>query len=106
MAIIISTNNFNESTMINSYYLNGDFKILFERYHYFLNGEIYNITVEELISTVIDKDVNKFENAIGDFSLIIYDSVEDTVYFINDKAGRNLVYFSVKNELIISDDFW
>lgn len=107
MAIIISTSNFNEATSINRYYLNANFKIVFERYYYFLNGEVYNITIEELISIVIDKDINKINSVVGDFSLIVYDVVEDSLYFMNDKAGRNLIYYTVKEEnLTISDDFW
>jgi len=106
MAILISKSNFDNSEKINNYFIHNRFKVYNDRYYYHIIGEVYNISVTELLELIVSKKIQEMKNICGDFSIIVYDMKEDTIFYLNDKAGRNIVYYSRKNHLTISDDFW
>jgi len=107
MAILISSKNFENSKKIGSYYLNSNFKIILDRYYYISIGEVYNYTFEEVVSLLINKNEQKFNSINGEFALIVYDSLLDNVFFLNDKAGREIVYYNASSQSFsMSNDFW
>jgi asparagine synthase (glutamine-hydrolysing) len=106
MAILISRSNFDNSEKINKYFIHNRFKLYSNRYYYDLIGEVYDISINQLIELIITKNIEELRSICGDFVLTIYDKKEDKIFFINDRAGRNIVYYSQKNHLTISDDFW
>ncbi|RLQ15598.1 asparagine synthase-related protein [Vibrio sp. SBT000027] len=106
MSILISKNEFEGSIRINEYFINELHSVYKERYFYFLTGEVFSCEVEQLIEISINLDKIKAEQVVGEFSLVVYDSISDVIYFLNDKSGRELTYYSMKNEFSISNSFW
>ena len=106
MAILISKSNFDNSEKINNYFIHNRFKIYNNRYYYDLIGEVYNLNIIKMIELIATENIQKFKKICGDFSIVVYDEKEDKIFYLNDKAGRNIVYYSRKNCLTISDDFW
>jgi asparagine synthase (glutamine-hydrolysing) len=106
MAVLISKSSFDNSNKINDYFIHNRFQLYKGRYYFDLIGEIYNIKIDEIIELIVEKKIQSFETIIGDFSIIIYDSELNEVLFLNDKAGRNIIFYSQKNTFTIADDFW
>lgn len=104
--MLLSKNEFHKSMKINGYFIHESYSLYKERYYYFFLGEVFSCEIEELIEVLISGDNSEAEKVIGEFSLIVYDSVRDAILFLNDKSGRELVYYCTRNGFSISDDFW
>lgn len=106
MDILISTEKFDNSTQSNGFFVSNQFDKIADC-SYLLIGELYSHQPNDLISHVIDGNTAEFESIIGDFSLIVLpNSKPGTILFLNDRAGRNILYYSTKQGLTISADFW
>jgi len=106
MSILLSQNKFPYSIKINNYFIHDSHAIYKDKYYYFFIGEVFSCGVEDLIDLLVSADKVKAQQVVGEFSLIVYDATTNAVMFLNDKSGRDLVYYSVKKGLSISDDFW
>ena len=107
MALLISKNNFLGSKNIGAYFVNTHkFKLYEENYLFHLSGEIFSHTIEEVINLIIDNAEVKFDKIIGDFSIILFNKKSNKLSILNDRAGRNLIYYSTKKDFSVSDDFW
>ena len=106
MSILISKKEFEGSIRINEYFINESHSVYEERYFYFFIGEVFSCEIEQLIEISINLDKIKAEQVVGEFSLVVYDSIYDVIYFLNDKSGRELIYYSIKDEFSISNNFW
>lgn len=106
MGLLVSSNEFESSIKVSNYFIDSSFLVYKEQYYYYFIGEVYSVDVYELIDILIKKDTDRAREVIGDFSLIIFDKQSDEILFFNDKSGRNIVYYSTKNGITISNEFW
>lgn len=106
MSMLLSKTEFQASIKINDYFIHESYLLYKDRYYYFFIGELFSCDVEDLLDLLISMNKIKAKRVIGEFSLVVYDSVTNTILFFNDKSGRNIIYYSVKNNFSISDDFW
>lgn len=106
--MIMSKIEFNNSLKINNFYLSKEkFIALDKGIFYYLYGEIFSShSIETVIELMLNGKQENFEKLIGEFSIVVYDSNTDNIYILNDKTGRNIIYYSNHNHFSISDDFW
>jgi len=106
--MLISEVEFENSVNINKFFLaKNKFEKYDENIFFYINGFIFSDhTKDIIIDAVLKKDTVLFKEMIGEFSIIIFDKSQNNIYILNDKTGRNLIYYSNKNYLSISEDFW
>ena len=73
-----------------------------------MKGEIFNYNLKDLRDFLHEKDdFYEFSKIIGEFFLIIYDKKLKILSILNDKSGREpLFYYLNKGSFIFSDNFW
>ena len=106
--MLLSEVRFQDSIKLNNYFLS---KEKFEKYsddiYYYINGFIFSShSKDTIINAVLNSNKKLFKEFIGEFSIIIYSKSNNRIFILNDKTGRNLIYYSQKNHLSISEDFW
>jgi len=106
--MIISEIKFENSTQINNYFLAEEkFKKYNDEVYYYIYGTVFSEQkIDLIIDRVLNRDENFFLEMIGEYSIIIYNSKNNNIFILNDKTGRNLIYYTTKNHLSISEDFW
>lgn len=106
--MLISEVKFEDSIKVNNYYLSKDKFIKYnDEMYYYVYGVIFSEQkIDLIIKKIIEEDKGFFLEIIGEYSIIVYNIKSDNIYILNDKAGRNLLYYSTKHHLSISEDFW
>lgn len=107
MAILTSKHNFEGATFNAGFYINSKlFKKHTNDIYYYFHGEVVSHDIEELIDVVLFERYNKLELVLGEFFLIVINGVDGRVHFVNDRSGREILFYSTKNDFSISDSFW
>lgn len=106
--MIISEIEFKNSIKLNNYFLA---KEKFQKYndelYYYIYGSLFSSQkIDDILDAILKKDKTFFLNMIGEYSIVVFDFKNNEIFILNDKTGRNLIYYSNKNGLSVSEDFW
>jgi hypothetical protein len=106
--VLVSEVEFKGSMKVGKYFLSQD---KFEKYddelYYYIYGEIFSDQNRaSILNAMLSGDKDFFLKVIGEYSIILYDVKENKIFILNDKTGRNLIYYSTKNHLSIGENFW
>lgn len=106
--MIISKVEFKDSIKVDDYFLSKEkFIVSDDGIYYYVYGELFSEqSIETIIGLMLDGSPKDFDDLIGEFSIVLYDSNTGSIYLLNDKTGRNIIYYSDHNHFSISDDFW
>jgi asparagine synthase (glutamine-hydrolysing) len=107
VSLIISHNDFAASKKCFGFYYNDELFVSFdERYSYFLKGELYGGDISDLVNIIKCKNHELISDIDGEYSCIFVDKTDGSIYIINDKTGRDTIFYSEKQGLSVSDDIW
>jgi len=82
--------------------IHNDYLIAFKGFTY---PDDYN--ANDICEIFIDKGEDCLSKLKGEFSILLYDKNHSKIIFVNDKMGReNVFYYLNEKEIFISDDFW
>lgn len=75
------------------------------RYHVF--GDLYLEKIDDVLDAIEKENFSKLRTLEGDFTIVLLDEKTKKVSIFSDRAGKQNVFYSVKdNAVVISNSFW
>lgn len=108
MSFLLAYNkNEPEGRMRKNILIKGDVSLKNESAILLMKGEIYNCEEKDIINIIKKDGINNISKLLGEFCLVYDDIESQKIYIINDRSGREVVFYYWDNlRFIVSDDFW
>lgn len=107
MSMLVSHLKFRDAERINTLYYNARCFVRYSKeLSYCLLGDLHDCSIIDVVEAVVSSSNDNLRKVHGEFSIIVINHVTEAVYIATDKTGKELLYYSERGGLSVSNSFW